>query len=311
MDVFDIVIVGSGAAGMSAAQYGARAGRTVLVLEQLAPGGQCMYIESVENYPGLEKAISGYEFAERLEKQAKDFGARTVYAQVLGFTKENTGFSVTTNEGTYHAKTLIWATGAQHRHLDVPGEQKYQGKGISYCGTCDGPFFKNKKILVAGGGDTALTDALYLSKLTPTITICHRKDRFRAQENLIERVKNNKNITTKMEQTIVSIDGDDNHVTSVTFKDTKDGSLSTEAFDAVFIFVGMLPKTELLDTSLLDGNGYVLTNEKMETAVPGLFSAGDVRNTPFRQLVTAASDGAIAAHFASEYIDIIEGHQYR
>ncbi|AEV30817.1 thioredoxin-disulfide reductase [Sphaerochaeta pleomorpha str. Grapes] len=307
----DILIIGSGVAGMAAAQYGARAGRSVTLIEEMAPGGQTMYIDMVENYPGFDKPVSGYDLGIKFQSQAEQFGAKIVYGSVTSLKKEKDVFIATTSGETYQAKAVIIATGAKHRHLGVEGEETYQGKGVSYCGTCDGPFFKKKKILVVGGGDTALTDALYLSKLSDDVVIVHRKDRFRAQDNLVDQVNRNGHIETVMQQTLTKIEGDGNRVTGVILKNLVTGEEYHRDFDAVFIFVGMLPQTALLDAKLLDKSGYVITNEKMETKEKGLYAAGDVRDTVFRQLITAASDGAIAAHCASEYIDEIEGREYR
>ncbi len=308
----DILIIGSGVAGMSAAQYAARAGRSVTLLESIAPGGQTMYIDMIENYPGFDQPISGYEIGMKFHAQAEAFGAKLAYATVTKVSKEGDVFLVETADGEiYQAKAIIYATGAKHRHLGVEGEEKYNGKGVSYCGTCDGPFFKGKRILVVGGGDTALTDGIYLSKLSDQITIVHRKERFRAQDNLVEQVERNKNIELIMQHTVTEIKGDGNKVTSVILKDLAKNVEYEREFDAVFIFVGMLPQTDLLDKQILDESGYVITNERMETKIAGLYAAGDVRTTVFRQLITAASDGAIAAHCASEYIDELEGRAYR
>nr|WP_321307863.1 thioredoxin-disulfide reductase [uncultured Sphaerochaeta sp.] len=308
----DVLIIGSGVAGMSAAQYAARAGRSVTLLESIAPGGQTMYIDMIENYPGFDQPISGYEIGMKFHAQAEDFGANLVYATVSSLKKEGEVFTAETVDGeTYKARAVIFATGAKHRHLGVEGEEKYNGKGVSYCGTCDGPFFKGKRILVVGGGDTALTDAIYLSKLSEHITLIHRKDRFRAQDHLVEQIERNKNVEIVMQHTVERINGDGEKVTSVLLNDLANDKQYERAFDAVFIFVGMIPQTELLDKSVLDESGYIPTNERMETSVPGLYAVGDVRDTVFRQLVTAASDGAIAAHCASEYIDELEGNAYR
>nr|WP_319472343.1 thioredoxin-disulfide reductase [uncultured Sphaerochaeta sp.] len=308
----DVLIIGSGVAGMSAAQYAARAGRSVTLLESIAPGGQTMYIDMIENYPGFDKPISGYEIGMKFHAQAEAFGANLVYATVSSLKKEGEVFTAETTDGeTYQARAVIFATGAKHRHLGVEGEEKYNGKGVSYCGTCDGPFFKGKRILVVGGGDTALTDAIYLSKLSEHITLIHRKDRFRAQDHLVEQIERNKNVEIVMQHTVERINGDGEKVTSVLLNDLANDKQYEREFDAVFIFVGMIPQTELLDKSVLDESGYIPTNERMETSVPGLYAVGDVRDTVFRQLVTAASDGAIAAHCASEYIDELEGNAYR
>ncbi|MCK9348161.1 thioredoxin-disulfide reductase [uncultured Sphaerochaeta sp.] len=308
----DVLIIGSGVAGMSAAQYAARAGRSVTLLESIAPGGQTMYIDMIENYPGFDQPISGYEIGMKFHAQAEAFGANLVYATVSSLKKEGEVFTAETVDGeTYKARAVIFATGAKHRHLGVEGEEKYNGKGVSYCGTCDGPFFKGKRILVVGGGDTALTDAIYLSKLSEHITLIHRKDRFRAQDHLVEQIERNKNVEIVMQHTVERINGDGEKVTSVLLNDLANDKQYEREFDAVFIFVGMIPQTELLDKSVLDESGYVLTNERMETSIPGLYAVGDVRDTVFRQLVTAASDGAIAAHCSSEYIDELEGNAYR
>lgn len=304
----DILIIGGGAAGLAAAQYGARAGRTVHVVEKLATGGQFMYIDKIENYPGIVEPISGFEVADRMQKQAENFGANFIYDEFISYEKKDDTFFVKLRNEEVEAKALIWATGAEHRHLNIPGEEEFSGKGVSYCGTCDGPFFRGKKIIVIGGGDTALTDAIYLSKLSDDVTIVHRRNRFRAQANLIEQVEKSK-IKLEMEYKPLEILGD-SKVTSIKLESTNDKSIKTLEADAVFIFAGMLPQTQLLDKSLLDDWGYVATNGSMETSLKGFYAIGDVRNTPFRQVVTAVSDGAIAAHAASEYIDEITNNKY-
>lgn len=306
----DILVIGSGVAGMSAAQYASRAGRSVTILEELAPGGQTMFIDLIENYPGFDEPVSGYDIAVKFQGQAERFGAKLAYTSVTSLKKEGDFFLAETSGDTYKAKAVILATGAKHRHLGVEGEEEYAGKGVSYCGTCDGPFFRGKRILVVGGGDTALTDAIFLSKMSEHVTIIHRKDRFRGQDNLVRQVERNKNIEIVMNHTLLKIEGDGAKVTNAILKDLKENKEYAREFDAVFIFVGMLPQTALLDKTLLDHDGYVKTNERMETALPGLYAAGDVRDTVFRQLVTAASDGAVAAHCSSSYIDELEGMEY-
>jgi len=304
----DILIIGGGAAGLAAAQYGARAGRTVHIVEKLAPGGQFMYIDKIENYPGFVEPISGFEVADRMQKQAENFGAKFIYDEFVSFEKKDNIFYVKLKNDDVEAQALIWATGAEHRHLNIPGEEEFQGRGVSYCGTCDGPFFRGKKIVVVGGGDTALTDAIYLSKLSDDVTIVHRRNRYRAQANLIDQVNNSK-IKQELEYKPVEILGDEK-VTSIKIENTTDGSQKTLEADAVFIFAGMLPQTELLDKNLVNKWGYVDTNQSMETSLKGFYAIGDVRNTPFRQVVTAVSDGAIAAHSATEYIDEINNNKY-
>ena len=292
----DILIIGAGPAGLSAASYSARAGYNTIILDGMGAGGQLMFIDKIENYPGVQE-ISGYELAERFEKQCDEFGVQLEYANVTAIEKNDTGFIAKTDGGEFESKALIVATGASHRHLGVEGEEEYKGRGVSYCATCDGPFFKGKSVIVVGGGDTALTDAIYLSKLCKDVTVIHRRDEFRAQKILQDRIKNIENIKTIMSNNIKTINGDGNKVTSVTLLDGSE--LKT---DGIFVLVGTIPNSNLVSTLSETKNGYIITNDKMETSCPGLFASGDVRNTPFRQVVTAAGDGAMAAHSADEYI---------
>jgi thioredoxin reductase (NADPH) len=300
---YEILIVGAGPAGLACGQYGARAGRKTAMLEELSPGGQAMIIDEIENYPGLGK-ITGFELAEKFESQANAFGCETIYASVSEIAPQKDGsFLIKTNDGDYIAKTVVLATGAKHKALGVPGEKELTGHGVSYCATCDGPFFKNKKILVCGGGDSACQEAMYLAKLTSDITVCHRRDKFRAQASLVQAMEKTTGIKTLMNTAVVSINGENNKVKAVTFLDKETGRQFTEAFDGVFIFVGNNPQTQLVPFCEKDEAGYIKTNKELMTNIPGLFAVGDVRDTPFRQIVTAAADGAIAAHYANEYLD--------
>ncbi len=299
----DVLIIGAGPAGLACGQYSARAGRNTVILEELSTGGQTMIIDEIENYPGLGK-ITGFELAEKFETQAASFGCQIVYATVSKINiLENKTFELETSEGLFHSKAVVLATGTKHRLLGVPGEQEFTGHGVSYCATCDGPFFKDKSILVCGGGDSACQEAMYLAKLSQDITICHRRDKFRAQASIAKAMQETQGIKVKLNTTIVSINGENNKVKSVTFKDVLTGEEYTKDFDGVFIFVGSQPQTQLVPFCKTNETGFVVTDSTMMTSVPGLFAIGDVRNTPFRQIVTAAADGAIAAHYASEYID--------
>lgn len=311
MEERDILVIGAGPAGLSAAQYGARAARRTTLIEEMAPGGQTLIIDAIENYPGVNKVISGYELGMQFQDQAERFGAELVYATVQSITKEDDKFIVQTTGGDYKAPSIIICTGAKHKYLGIPGEEEYTGKGVSYCATCDGPFFRNKKILVVGGGDSACSEALYLAKLSDRVTLIHRRDRFRAQQELAERVMNDPNVDVRLQHTATSIEGDGTKVQRVVLNNLATGEVYTEEFDAVFVFVGMLPQTALVPDVEKDETGYIVTNGRMETSVPGMYAAGDVRNTPFRQIVTAAADGAIAAHCASEYIDELAGRAYK
>ncbi len=312
---YDLIIIGGGAAGLAAAQYGARANLRTLLVEQMANGGQCLLIEGLENYPGFPDPIDGEEFTERFERQARQFGAEFAIATVEGIRREGEVFHLDTSEGEMTAYSVVLATGAKHRTLDVPGEADLQGRGVSYCATCDGPFFKNQKILVVGGGDAACDEATFLSKLTDKVIMAHRRDRFRAQKSLAQRVLNNENIDVRFNTVVKEIHGKPGmmgmqKVGSVTFQDTETGAEYTEELDAVFVFIGSIPQTDLVPYVDKDEAGYIRTDEHMETSVPGLYAVGDVRTTPFRQLVVAASDGAIAAHSASQHIDALLDRSY-
>ncbi|MFP4483434.1 MAG: thioredoxin-disulfide reductase [Spirochaetota bacterium] len=312
---YDLIIIGGGAAGLAAAQYGARANLRTLLVEQMANGGQCLLIEGLENYPGFPDPIDGEEFTERFERQARRFGAEFAIATVEGIRKEGEIFHLDTSEGALTAYSVVLATGARHRTLDVPGEAELQGRGVSYCATCDGPFFKNRRILVVGGGDAACDEATFLSKLTDKVVMVHRRDRFRAQKSLAQRVLNNENIDVRFNTVVREIHGKPGmmgmqKVGGVTFQDTVTGEEYTEELDAVFVFIGSIPQTDLVPFVDKDDAGYIVTDEHMETSTPGLYAVGDVRTTPFRQLVVAASDGAIAAHSASQYIDALLDRSY-
>lgn len=292
----DILIIGAGPAGLSAAGYAARLGYKAIAIDALSPGGQLLYIDQIENYPG-SPSVSGYELAESLEKQAVSFGAEIRFTEALSIKKESNLFITETSDGPISSLSVIYAAGAHHRKLGCTGEEEYQAKGVSYCATCDGPFFKGGRVAVVGGGDTALTDALYLSKLCSDVYIIHRRTEFRGQKMLEDRVRAKENIHLELGKNVISINGDGKKVTSVTLSDSTELSV-----DGVFIFVGMEPNSRMLEGFADLDHGFVSSDDHMRTSVPGLFVAGDVRTTPFRQVVTAAGDGAMAAHAADEYI---------
>lgn len=297
---FDYVIIGAGCAGLASAQYAARGGLSVLVLDLAGAGGQVLQIADLENYPGVFPAVDGATYMMTMQKQAESFGAKIVQAQVLSIDKTGGYFLVKTKKNSYEATCLCIATGAIHRNLKVPGEKELSGRGVSYCATCDGPFFRNKKIVVVGGGDSACSEAIYLSTISGDVSIIHRRDKFRAQQAVIDKMLE-AGVKPVYDSVVKSINGQ-GRVQSVTIENVKTGEQSVLSTDAVFIFTGMLPQTDLVEMLPKDPSGYILTDENMETSVPGLFAAGDVRSKPFRQVVTAVSDGAIAAHVASERI---------
>jgi thioredoxin reductase (NADPH) len=307
---YELIIIGAGVAGLTAAQYGARANLKTLVIEEMAPGGQALLIDVLENYPGIAEPISGYELGERMRVQAETFGAEFLTTSVVRIGKSDAGFAIETSDGVFRAEAVIVATGARHRRLDIPGEEAFLGRGVSYCATCDGPFFKGKKMLVVGGGDSACDEAMYLSKLSASITMVHRKDRFRAQKALAERVLTNPNIHVVFNTVTLEIRGS-KKVESVILKDLATGETREEAFDAVFVFVGSDPNVTFVPDAIKDETNSIITDERMASSVPGIFAAGDVRASPFRQIITACSDGAVAAHAASQYIDEARGAAYR
>jgi thioredoxin reductase (NADPH) len=306
---FDLIVIGGGAAGLSAAQYGARANLKTLLVEELAVGGQALLVDALENYPGVMGPVSGYDLSEVMRRQAEAFGASSLTATVSELRKDGGFFVVDTSEGGLRAKTVVLATGAKHRHAGVPGEEEFAGRGVSYCATCDGPFFKGRRIMVVGGGDAACDESAFLAKLSDKIVVVHRRDRFRAQASLAERTLSNPNIEVRFNTTIKEIRGT-KKVESVLLDKAEGGGAHEEAFDAVFVFVGSIPQSALATGAKKDEAGYILTDDRMATSQPGLFAAGDVRACSFRQLVTAASDGAIAAHSASQYIDEMKGEAY-
>jgi len=313
----ELLIIGAGPAGLTAAQYGARANLKVLVIEQLASGGQVLIIDALENYPGnvgqfdasgkeTAPPKSGYEFAMDLHRQAENFGASFLTASVVYLKKEDNFFTVTLQDGgILRAASVIIATGAKPRLLDIPGEKEFSGRGVSYCATCDGNFFRGKKIFVAGGGDAACDEARYLSRLTNKLTLVHRRDSFRAQKALAQRTLDNPNIDVRFNTVIKEIKGG-KKVESLVLSDVITGRVYEEETDAVFIFAGTVPQSSLALSAgaALDESGYIYTSPNMSTNVPGLFAAGDIRSGAFRQVVTAAADGAVAAHNAAEYIDL-------
>ena len=305
----DIIIIGAGPAGLTAAQYSARGNLRTLLIEEMASGGQVLLINDLENYPGFKDPVNGMQLSQDMEEQAIKFGAEITNANVKKVTKIDGLFHIETDSGNFTSYAVIAATGARHKKLDIKGEQEFSGKGVSYCATCDGPFFKNKKILVIGGGDAACDEATYLSKLTDKVVMIHRKDRFRAQKSLAERVENNKNIEIRFNTECREIKGSAKVEKAVL--ETKDGKIYEEDFDAVFIFIGSIPQTQVLPDVPMDEAGFVIADCNMETAVKGLFVAGDVRATPFRQIIVACGDGAIASHSASLLIDELKGQKYK
>ena len=295
---YDYIIIGAGVAGLASAQYAARGGLNTLVLDVAGSGGQVMQITELDNYPGVFPTLDGPTFIQTMEEQTKAFGAKIEMVQVTAIDKKDNNFIVTSRKKLYQAPYLCLATGAIHKTLGVSGEAEFTGRGVSYCATCDGPFFRNKKIVVVGGGDTACAEATYLSTLTTDLHIIHRRDKFRAQKALVDKMLS-KNVQPIYDTVVKSINGSAK-VESVTLENVKTKEETTLPADAVFIFTGIQPQADLVDMLAKDEGGYIKTDENMETSMPGLFAAGDVRSKPFRQVVTAVNDGAIAAHIVCQ-----------
>lgn len=309
MQEYDFIIIGSGVAGLAAAQYAARSNLKTLVIEKSSDGGQALSITDLENYPGLYPSVNGTDFCQNMKLQAESFGAHFVYEKALDLSKKGNLFSVKTTKNVYSSYAILLAAGAEHSHLNVPGEKEFSGRGVSYCATCDGPFFRNKRIVVVGGGDSACQEAIYLSTLSSDVHIIHRKSRFRAQEAIADRVFSNPNIKVHFNREIIEIKGD-KKVSSIVLKNNEDGSIEEVAADAVFIFIGMVPQSNLIEIIKKDENGYVVTNDLMQTSMKGVFCAGDLRSKPFRQIVTAVSDGAVAAFGVKKYVQELTDESY-
>ncbi len=304
-DFYDFVVIGAGAAGLTASQYGARSGLDTLLIDSSDAGGQALNIFTLENFPGFFPAVPGSTFIKNMQEQAQSFGAEIAQARVVAIDKIKNQFVIETDKGKINAYTVLIATGAEHRKLGCKGEKEFNGRGVSYCATCDGPFFRGGKIIVVGGGDSACEEAFYLSSLSENVTLVHRRNELRAQKAIQHKIQKNKNINVRYNTQVVEIKGD-KKVQSVVLEDSSTHKKEEVECDAVFIFVGMNPRTDLVNMLRKDEGGYLITNYKMETAVSGIYAAGDVRAKPFRQLITAASDGAIAAHQAHEYVTLIK-----
>lgn len=299
--MYDIVIVGAGPAGLSAAIYGVRAGKSVLVLEEKIYGGQIINTPEVENYPGIRK-ISGYEFAENLYQQAMDLGAELKFEKAVKITDQGKTKTVVTDRGEYLCGSVILATGAKNRHLGVEREQELTGAGISYCATCDGAFYKGKDVAVVGGGSTALEDARFLSGYCRTVWIIHRRDTFRGEERLVQALKDRDNIRYVMDSVPVRLNGE-GHLESVTVKNKNTGEETELPVAGLFIAIGQEPDNQAFaDLAELDPKGYIRASEDCRTGTEGIFTAGDCRTKEVRQLATAAADGAVAALAACAYL---------
>ena len=299
--LYDVIIIGGGPAGICAAIYARRAGRSVLLLERLFVGGQVTTTFEIENYPGF-KSINGAKLAMSMEEQARSLDIEIKYDDIVKMSLAGEVKEVETNTEKYEAKSVILAMGAKRRELEIPGEKELMGMGVSYCAVCDGAFFRNKICAVVGGGNTALEDAIYLSKFCQKVYVVHRRDEFRAARDVQEKLLNVENIEPVYDSIPLLIEGK-TAVTGLKIKNVKNEEERMLEVSGVFVAVGTVPNTDMISSEIdVDEMGYILSNEDCETNIPGVFCAGDIRRKMLRQIVTAAADGAIAATMADRFL---------
>ena len=301
--VYDMIILGAGSAGLTAAIYGARAGLDVLVVENMIPGGEITSTEQMDNYPGFPEGVGGMEFGQLLEKHARRFGAEMISSSVEDTELHEELKRVQTSSGMFLGRTVVVATGTSPSLLGVPGEDRLNGRGISFCATCDGPFFKNKTVAVIGGGDSAVEEALYLTRFAEKVILIHRRDKLRAVQVLQEKIIQHSKIDIMWDSIVEAFVGD-NKLEKINVQNVKDRTTSEIPVDGAFLYVGRIPNTGYVNGLEKDPQGYIITNEEMETSIPGVYAAGDIRRKLLRQVITAAADGAIAATIALRYLDV-------
>ena len=308
---YDIAIIGGGPAGLTAALYACRGRMKTVMIEKLAAGGQALVAERIENFPGFPDGVKGPELAERMAKQAERFGLETKVTEAKNIVKEKSGrFGIALSGGRVEAAAVIIATGARWAALGIPGEKELAGRGVSYCATCDGPLFREKRVVVVGGGDTALEDALFLAKFAEKVTVVHRRDRLRAAKILQERAAANKKIELALNSVAVEVLGR-GKCAALRIKDVNTGNVKEIPADGVFVLVGITPNSEIVKGLVkADEKGYVICDDDMRTSLDGVFACGDVRKKLLRQISTAVGDGATAAASAQAYVDRLRGEEY-
>ena len=300
--IYDMIVIGGGPAGYTAALYAARAGLSTLVLEKLTAGGQMALTERIDNYPGFAEGIDGFTLGERMQQGAERFGAVTEYAEVYAARLSERVKTLETDAGVFRGRTVVIAAGASPRTLGVPGEDALVGRGVHYCAACDGAFYQGKTVAVVGGGNSAAADALTLSRIAKKVYLIHRRDSLRATKVYHEPLMNTPNVEFCWNSTVSAL-LHDSRLTGLRLKDVNTDAEHDLACDGVFISVGRAPATELFRRELaLDKSGYIIADESTRTSIPGVFAAGDVRTKALRQVVTAVSDGAVAVHYAEEYL---------
>lgn len=302
MSVYDMIIIGGGPAGYTSALYASRAGFSTLVIERMSAGGQLALTDVIDNYPGFEEGIDGFSLGMKMQATAERFGAVTEYAEVVSLDLSGKIKRVVTDSGEFEAKTVVIATGANPRELGVENEKEFLGKGVHYCAHCDGRFYKDKVVAVVGGGNSAVSDALYLSRLAKKVYLIHRRDSLRATKIYHKPLEEAENIEFVWNSQITKFLGEQ-RVSSAEIKNTQSGEVSQLLCDGFFVSIGRSPATDLLKGAVeLDPNGYIVAGESTETNVEGVFAVGDVRTKALRQVVTAVADGATAVHYAEEYL---------
>ena len=300
--VYDMIIVGGGPGGYTSALYAARAGFNVLVLEKFSAGGQMALTHQIDNYPGFEDGIDGFSLADKMKKQAERFGAKSENAEVIKVNFTVNPKEIETAKGTFLSKTVVLAAGANPRELGVDKETELIGRGVAYCASCDGMFYRGKTVVVVGGGNTAAADAILLSRIAKKVIIVHRRDTLKATRIYHEPLMNAENVEFKWDSTVTELLYEDK-ITGVKIKNVKTGEESIIDCDGVFVSVGRKPATDFLGSQLdLDENGYIIADETTKTSIPGVYAVGDIRTKQLRQVVTAVSDGAMAVHSAEEYL---------
>lgn len=301
--IYDIIIIGGGPAGYTAALYASRAGFDTLVIERMSTGGQMALTDMIDNYPGFEEGVDGITLGMKMQASAERFGAKSEFAEVTDVMLEESPKRVITTSGELLARAVIIATGANPRQLGVKNEDAFLGRGVHYCAHCDGRFYKGKTVMVIGGGNSAASDALYLSRLASKVYLVHRRDSLRATKIYHEPLMNAENIEFLWNSTVSEIVAD-KRVSGAVLKNTQDGSEKMVDVDGIFVSIGRRPATEIFQGKLaLDENGYVIADETTKTDIDGVYAVGDVRTKELRQVVTAVADGAVAVHFAEEYIN--------
>lgn len=304
--IYDVIIIGAGPAGMTAAVYTSRANLSTLMIERGIPGGQMANTEDVENYPGFE-SILGPELSNKMFEHAKKFGAEYAYGDIKEVVDGKEYKVVKAGSKEYKARAVIIAAGAEYKKIGVPGEKELGGRGVSYCAVCDGAFFKGKELVVVGGGDSAVEEGVYLTRFASKVTIVHRRDKLRAQSILQARAFDNEKVDFLWNKTVKEIQEENGKVGSVTLVDTVTGEESEFKTDGVFIYIGMLPLSKPFENlGITNEEGYIETNDRMETKVEGIFAAGDIREKSLRQIVTATGDGSIAAQSVQHYVEELQ-----